>query len=69
MYDAMIHIDKFHLYFKLSSKDKAEVFSLQLVSKELAAILQHYVRELIFMKQIFFSLLIFKKKMQILWHS
>ena len=45
---------------------------LKLVSKELqhlAAILQHYAGCLIFMKQIlFFSLLIFKKKRQILLH-
>ena len=43
---------------------------LKLVFKELyhlAAILQHYVRRLIFMKH-FFSLLIFKKKRPILLH-
>ena len=46
------------------------VLHLKLVSKELlhlAAILQHHARSLIFMKH-FFSLLIFKKKRQILWH-
>ena len=39
MYGTTVHIDKFHLYFKLSSKDKAKVFPLKLVSKELVAII------------------------------
>ena len=46
------------LYFKHSSKDKAEVFPLKLVSKEL----QHDVGKLIFMKQFLFFIINFQKE-------
>ena len=67
----MIHIDKFYLYFKLSSKDKAEVFPLKLVSKELATISHitlcfllnvEYVGKLIFVNQFLFFIINVKKE-------